>query len=83
MSSFLRQTNAIPGVDTHGCMEKWKDYSLDKLMEEERKLQSIYFTMRGNPSLENQARIILEQLQKYIQTRYKKEDKKNQKKINL
>jgi len=83
MLNIPRQTNKIPGVDLGVCMEKWKDYGLEKLIKEEQKLQDIYFTMRTNPALENQARLILDHLQKYIQIRYRKEDKKNQKKINL
>ncbi len=72
-----------PGVDIGSCLEKWKDYSLDKLAQEEEKMQDIYFVMRENPALESQIRTMLETLQKYIQTRYKHEDNKNQKKINL
>ncbi len=83
MSNFLRQTDRSPGVDLQSCMTKWKDYSLDKLAQEEEKIQDVYFVMRTNPALESQIRTILEALQKYILVRYRKEDKKNQKKINL
>jgi len=83
MHNIPRQTNRIPGVNLGSCMKKWKDYGLEKLIKEEQRLQEVYFTMRNNPALENQVRLILEQLQRYIQARYQKEDKKNQKKINL
>lgn len=83
MLSVPRQTNKVPGVNLWACMKKWKDYSLEKLIKEEQKLQDTYFIMKNNPALENQIRLILEQLQKYIQSRYQKEEKKNQKKINL
>jgi hypothetical protein len=83
MNNFLRQTEKVPGLDIQVCMEKWKDYSLDKLAQEEEKLQDIYFVMKENPSLEGQIRAMIENLQKYIQIRYKHEDEKNQKKINL
>ena len=83
MLNIPRQTSKVPGVNLLVCMKKWKDYSLEKLIKEEQKLQEIYFTMKNNFALENQVRLILDQLQKYIQLRYRKEDKKNQKKINL
>jgi len=83
MLSVPRQTNKVPGVNLSICMKKWKEYGLEKLIKEEQKLQDTYFIMRNNPALENQIRLILEQLQKYIQSRYQKEEKKNQKKINL
>ena len=83
MNNFSRQTEFAPGVNLHLCVEKWKDYSLDKLAQEEKKIQEAYFIMQENPALESQARTILETLQKYIESRYRSEEKKNQKKLNL
>lgn len=83
MTNFLRQTDKAPGVDTSLCLQRWKEYSLDKLNQEEEKIQTLYFACRGSAAMENQARVILETLRKYIRVRYEKEDNKNQKKINL
>jgi hypothetical protein len=83
MDNFFRQTERTPGVDIQICMSKWKEFSLDKLAQEEEKMQEAYFVMKENPALESQIRFMLESLQKYIQHRYQKEDNKNQKKINL
>ena len=83
MDNFFRQTGRAPGVDIQIYLAKWKDFSLDSLAREEEKMQDAYFIMKENPALESQMRFMLENLQRYIQQRYQKEDNKNQKKINL